>query len=219
MSNTDPNSPVNPEMEKDMDQSSSDANDFNQEDIDAATIEAMANADNIPAAEELSSEEQQAAEIADLKEKLLRALAETENMRRRSQKEKEDAHNFAISKFARDMLNMSDNLRRAINAVSEDDLQNEAVKTLLTGIEMTESELLNTFSKHKIKVIDAAGKKFDPNFHQAMFEIENPDVEPGTILQVVQDGFIIADRLLRPAMVGIAKGGQKKTDSHLDTSA
>ncbi|WP_084264650.1 nucleotide exchange factor GrpE [Sneathiella glossodoripedis] len=218
MSNTNPNSQETPENEQGVEQGSENLETVSQEELDAATADAIAEAQETQAPQEdvLSVEEQQAAEIADLKEKLLRAMAETENMRRRSQKDKEDALNYGVTKFARDMLTISDNLRRAIDAVSEEDRENETVKTLLTGVEMTESELLSTFSKHKIQLIEAEGKKFDPNLHQAMFEIENPDVEPGTVLQVVQPGYVIADRLLRPALVGVSKGGQKKEEAHVD---
>ncbi|MEH6525723.1 MAG: nucleotide exchange factor GrpE [Sneathiella sp.] len=163
--------------------------------------------------------EEQAAEIAELKDKVLRAMAEVENMRRRASREKEDAHNYAVTKFARDMLAVSDNLRRAIDSIPAQAREQEDVKHVLVGIELTESELLNTFEKHKIKIIDAEGQKFDPNLHQAMFEVENPAVEPGTVLQVVQTGYAIADRLLRPAMVGVAKGGQKKADVKVDQKA
>ncbi len=219
MSNTNPNSPENPDKNAGSDPTENDTTDMDQQNLDEAIIEAMENADQIPAEDaELSLEEKQAAEIADLKEKLLRAMAETENMRRRSQKDKEDALNYGATKFARDVLSISDNLRRAIESVKDEDKENETVKTLLTGVEMTESELLSTLSKHKVQVIEAEGKKFDPNLHQAMFEIENPDVEPGTILQVMQAGYVIADRLLRPSLVGVAKGGQKKNDVHIDQS-
>lgn len=163
--------------------------------------------------------EEQAAEIAELKDKVLRAMAEVENMRRRASREKEDALNYAVTKFARDMLAVSDNLRRAIDSIPAQAREQEDVKHVLAGIELTESELLNTFEKHKIKKIDAEGQKFDPNQHQAMFEVENPAVEPGTVLQVVQTGYAIADRLLRPAMVGVAKGGQKKADVKVDQKA
>ncbi|USG61143.1 nucleotide exchange factor GrpE [Sneathiella marina] len=163
--------------------------------------------------------EEQAAEIAELKDKILRAMAEVENMRRRASREKEDAHNYAVTKFARDMLAVSDNLRRAIDSIPAQAREQEDVKHVLAGIELTESELLNTFEKHKIKKIEAEGQKFDPNQHQAMFEVENPAVEPGTVLQVVQTGYAIADRLLRPAMVGVAKGGQKKADVKVDQKA
>lgn len=218
MSNTNPDSSNDQDMEENLEQAANGTEELSQEEIDAATLDALSDAAEQPAEEELSLEEQQIAEIADLKEKLLRAMAETENMRRRSQKEKEDAHNFAISKFARDILNVSDNLRRAIDAVSAEDKENDVVKNILTGVEMTESELLSTLGKHKVEMVEAEGQKFDPNFHQAMFEIENPDVEPGTILQVMQPGYIIAGRLLRPALVGVAKGGQKKADVKVDQS-
>ncbi len=163
--------------------------------------------------------EEQEAEIAGLKDKLLRAMAEVENMRRRAEKEKEDAHNYAITKFARDVLAVSDNLQRAIQSIPAEAREKEDVKAVVTGVEMTESELLNTLEKHKITKINPEGKKFDPNLHQAMFEVENPNVEPGTVLQVVQNGYLIADRLLRPAMVGVAKGGQKKSDVSVDEQA
>lgn len=189
--------------------------------LDQAAMDALseAEAETEVEPEVLSVEDTQAMEIASLKEKLLRAMAETENMRRRTEKEKEDAHNYAVTKFARDILSVSDNLRRALDNIPEEAKEDETVKTLITGVEMTESELVNTFAKHKIEVIEAEGKKFNPNFHQAMFEIENADVEPGTILQVMQAGYIISGRLLRPSLVGVAKGGQKKTEVHIDQSA
>lgn len=160
--------------------------------------------------------EEQEAEITGLKDKLLRAMAEVENMRRRAVKEKEDAHNYAITKFARDVLAVSDNLQRAIQSIPEEAREMEEVKAVVTGVEMTEAELLNTLEKHKITKLNPEGEKFDPNLHQAMFEVENPNVEPGTVMQVVQHGYLIADRLLRPAMVGVAKGGQKKPDVSVD---
>ena len=159
---------------------------------------------------------EQAAEIAGLKDKMLRAMADVENMRRRAEREKEDAHAYAVTKFARDMLAVSDNLRRAIDSIPAAARENEDVKNILPGIEMTESELLNILERYKIRKINAEGQKFDPNLHQAMYEIEDPSVEPGTILQVTQPGFVIADRLLRPAMVGVAKGGQKRSEIRVD---
>lgn len=155
-------------------------------------------------------------EIADLKDKLLRAMADVENMRRRAEREKQDAHTYAVTKFARDILGVADNLRRAIDSIPEDARENADVKNVLPGIEMTESELLNTLEKYQIRKIDPKGEKFDPNLHQAMFEIEDPSVPSGTVLQVTQAGFVIADRLLRPAMVGVSKGGQKRTEAHVD---
>lgn len=220
MSNKSPNSPENPEVNEGLDQGTENLKNISAEALEAATLDVLSEAETTATGEDvLSLEEQQGAEIAELKEKLLRAMAETENIRRRSQKDKEDALNYSVTKFARDMLNISDNLRRAISAVADEDRENEAVKTVLTGVEMTESELLSTLSKHKVQAIEAEGKKFDPNLHQAMFEIENPDVEPGTILQVMQPGYVISGRLLRPALVGVAKGGQKKETVHIDQNA
>ncbi|MEH6475971.1 MAG: nucleotide exchange factor GrpE [Sneathiella sp.] len=224
MSNTDPNSQNDPEMEEGSENVAPEAQKLELDDInegiDEATIDALSAAEDATDKEaEYSLEEEQAEEIADLKEKLLRAMAETQNIRRRAEKEKEDTHNYAITKFARDMLNVSDNLRRALDSLSEEDREIEAIKTFLDGVELTEQELLSTMTKHKIEVIAAEGEKFNPNFHQAMYEIENLDVEPGTILQVVQAGFVIADRLLRPSLVGIAKGGKKKTEIHIDETA
>ncbi len=221
MSESNPKSQDGKEMPEDLEQQAEENNAEADMSVDDATVEALREA--VEAADEdaspLSAQEEQAAEIASLKEKLLRAMADTENMRRRSEKEKEDAHNYAITKFARDMLSVSDNLRRALDSIPEEAREDETVKNLLTGVEMTESELLSTFGKHKIELVEAEGVKFNPNFHQAMFEIENPDVEPGTILQVVQSGYMIAGRLLRPALVGVAKGGQKKPDVKVDQTA
>lgn len=217
MSNSNPDQ--KPESNKGQENPSTESNEaLDQEAIDAAAMDALSEAESAET-EELSFEDSQALEIATLKEKLLRAMAETENMRRRTEKEKEDAHNYAVTKFARDILSVSDNLRRALDNIPADAKENEAVKTLVTGVEMTESELVSTFAKHKIEVIEAEGKRFDPNFHQAMFEIENPNVEPGTVLQVMQAGYIISGRLLRPSLVGVAKGGQKKAEVHVDQSA
>jgi len=174
---------------------------------EVGTAEELENADILAAKD---------AEIADLKDKQLRAMADVENMRRRGEREKQDAHTYAVTKFARDMLGVADNLRRAIESIPAEARENNDVKNVLPGIEMTESELLNTLAKYQIQRIDPKGEKFDPNLHQAMYEIEDPSVEPGTILQVTQAGFVIADRLLRPAMVGVSKGGQKRADPHID---
>lgn len=219
MNETNPNSQGENEKPEDLNENVELENE--QADFDEAAMDALSDAEAAAAEEEvpLSIEEQQAAEIASLKEKLLRAMADTENMRRRAEKEKEDAHNYAVTKFARDVLSVADNMRRALDSVPEEARENEAVKNILTGVEMTESELISTLGKHKIEVIKAEGEKFDPNFHQAMFEIENPDVEPGTVLQVVQTGYVISGRLLRPALVGVSKGGQKKSDVKVDQTA
>jgi len=166
------------------------------------------------------------AENADLKDKLLRALAEAENVRRRAERDKADTAKYAVTGFARDLLAVGDNLRRALDSLPEDKRQDESLNAFLTGIEMTEKDLLNTFEKHGIRPVNPLGEKFDHNFHQAMFEVESPDDAPGTVVQVVQTGYVINDRLLRPAMVGVAKkpaasssGGAQEPGGNIDTSA
>lgn len=146
-------------------------------------------------------------EAAALKDQLLRTLAEMENLRRRAQREKDDAAKFGISGFARDLIPVADNLRRALEAVAPETLEgDEALKSLVTGVEMTERQLLGAFEKHGLKRIDALGQKFDSNLHQAMFEVPGTDQPHGTVVQVMQPGYLLNDRLLRAAMVGVAKG-------------
>jgi len=151
------------------------------------------------------------AEIAELKDKLLRSIAETENLRRRAEREREEARAYAATAFARDMLNVGDNMNRALESLDAETRENagDAIKTLIDGIELTQRELLNVFERHGIRQLDPAGEKFDPNFHQAMFELEDETVPSGTVVQVVQSGFKIGQRVLRPAMVGVSKGGPK----------
>ena len=146
------------------------------------------------------------AEIARLKDQLLRALAEQENVRRRAQRDKEDAVKFAASNFAKDLLAPADNLRRAIESVPENLPHDQTVRNLLAGVEATERELLTAFERHGIKRIEAQGERFDHNLHQAIFEVEDSGKPAGTVVQVLQPGYLLADRLLRPAMVGVAKG-------------
>lgn len=155
--------------------------------------------------------EQLEAENADLKDKYLRLMAEMENLRRRTAKEVKDANAYGVTSFARDMLAVGDNLGRALQALPADvaETASDSLKTLLEGVEMTEREMINALGKHGVTKIDPEGEKFDPNFHQAMFEIPNPDVPNGTVMQVVQSGYVIGERVLRPAMVGVAKGGPK----------
>ncbi|MEM1298883.1 MAG: nucleotide exchange factor GrpE [Pseudomonadota bacterium] len=162
---------------------------------EAALSEADILADRIA---ELESERDQ------FKDKWMRAVAEAENVRRRAERDKSDAQTYGGTKLARDMLNVYDNLERAVNAA--DDALREQYASFLEGVELTQRELLNVFTKHKIeRVTPEAGEKFDPNRHQAMFEAPIPGAEPGTVIECMQDGFVIADRLLRPAMVGVAK--------------
>ena len=145
------------------------------------------------------------AEIAELNDRLLRALAETENVRRRGQRDREETAKFAITGFARDVLSVADNLRRALEALPEDAGESEALSSLVGGIELTERELAAIFQRHGVEKIDPAGEKFDHNLHEAMFEIPTPDAEPGTVMQVVETGYVLNGRLLRAARVGIAK--------------
>lgn len=151
------------------------------------------------------------AEVADLKDKLLRALADSENLRRRHARELEEARKYAMTGFARDLLDVADNMRRAIAAVPADARQgNELLANLLEGVELTERSLLTAFDKHKVARIDPArGDKFDHNRHQAMFEVPSADLPPGRIAEVMQTGWALADRLLRPAMVGVSKAMPK----------
>ncbi len=148
-------------------------------------------------------------ENEELKDRALRAAAEMENLRRRTARDVQDARAYAIANFARDMLSVSDNLRRALDAIPAD-AGDGAIKALAEGVEMTERTMLSTLERHGVKKLAPEGEKFDPNFHQAMFEIPDPGVPAGTVLQVVQPGYSIGERVLRPAMVGVSTGGPKQ---------
>ncbi len=186
---------------------------------DPANDAAAATADVAPEAGAETAPDPRDAEIAELKDKLLRAVAEAENVRRRAARDKEDAHKFAVANFARDLCEVADNLRRAVVSVPAEHSGDEAVKGLLEGVEMTERALLGAFERHGLRQIDPAGEKFDPNLHEAMTEIEAPDAEPGTVVQVFQTGYVLNDRLLRPARVVVARGGQKRQGGAVDTVA
>jgi len=148
------------------------------------------------------------AELADYKDRLLRALAETENIRRRGQREREDAQKYAVSGFAKDLLSAADNLRRALESLPESEARDDKTRSLLAGVAATERELLAVFERHGIRRIDPKGERFDHNFHQAIFEAPNSGKPAGTIVEVLQPGYVLHDRLLRPAMVGVAKDGK-----------
>jgi molecular chaperone GrpE len=150
-------------------------------------------------------------EVADLKDKLLRALADMENLRRRTEREVADARQYGMASFARDMLVVADNMRRAFEAVSPElrESADSGVKALLDGVELTERELLKALEKNGVKKFEPQGEKFDPNFHQAMFEVPDSSLPAGTVAQVIQAGYKIGDRVLRPALVAVSKGGQK----------
>jgi len=150
-------------------------------------------------------------ENEELKDRALRVAADMENLRRRTARDVHDARTYAVANFARDMLSVSDNLRRALEAIPpEVKASGDAgFKALIEGVDLTERAMLSALERHGVKKLAPEGEKFDPNFHQAMFEVPNADVPAGTVVQVVQPGYSIGDRVLRPAMVGVAKGGPK----------
>jgi molecular chaperone GrpE len=168
---------------------------------------AEAAAETVPEDARSPREAELEAELQDTRERLLRALAETENLRRRTMRDLDEAHKYAISNFARELLEVADNLSRALDAVplrAREEI--EFVRNLADGIALTEKALLTAFERHQIaKVMPEIGEKFDHNRHQAMFEVATSEQPPGTVAQVLQPGYTIADRLLRPALVGVAK--------------
>ena len=178
-----------------------------QEPNNIAEPEAVASAPE--AAESVLSE--LARENAELKDRLLRTLAEMENLRRRTEREVADSRAYGISAFARDLLGVADNMRRALDVVgtSAQDSVDPGVRALIDGVELTERELINVLDKHGVKKLDPLGTKFDPHRHQAMVEVPDPSVPAGTVVQVVQPGYTIGERVLRPALVAVAKGGPK----------
>jgi molecular chaperone GrpE len=180
------------------------------EGVENAAEEQTAPEETQPAAEPeeaAPAEAELAVELEATKERLLRALAETENLRRRAAREVEEAHKYAITGFARELLEVADNLSRALTSIPTRAREEiEFVRTLADGVALTEKSLLTSFERHQIaKVEPELGSRFDHNRHQAMLEIETAEHPPGTIAQVMQPGYVIADRLLRPALVGVAK--------------
>jgi molecular chaperone GrpE len=151
------------------------------------------------------------AENEQLRDRFLRLAAEMDNLRRRTERDVKDAKSYAVTAFARDMLAVSDNLRRALDSVPVDAMESgeAGLKALVEGVDMTERAMLSALERHGVRKMEAEGQKFDPNFHQAMFEVPNPNVPNNTVVQVVQAGYVIGERVLRPAMVGVAKGGPK----------
>jgi molecular chaperone GrpE len=173
------------------------------------TKEAAPSAETPPAEASPAPESSEAlqAEVAELKNKLLRTLAEMENLRRRTEREMADARQYAVANFARDMLTVGDNLRRAIDAVPKElrDGRDPALSALIEGVEVTERSLEQSLTKFGVRRVDTKGQKFDPGLHQAMFEIESGDLMPGTVAEEIQAGYAIGERVLRPALVGIVK--------------
>jgi molecular chaperone GrpE len=160
---------------------------------------------------EPGSAEALAKEAAEARDKMLRTLAEMENLRKRTSREVADARTYGITGFARDVLDIADNLQRALDALPAEarDAADPGLKALIEGVELTERSLLNTLEKNGVKKFDPAGGKFDPNFQQAMYEVPDASVPAGTVVQVMQAGYMIGERVLRPALVGVSKGGAK----------
>jgi molecular chaperone GrpE len=151
-----------------------------------------------------------AKENAELKDRVLRTLAEMENLRRRTEREVADSRTYAITSFARDLVGVADNIQRALDAVRDSGVALEGpAKALVDGVELTERELLKVLEKNGVKKFDPKGEKFDPNLHQAIFEVPDARVPSGSVVQVIQPGYAIGDRVLRPALVGVSKGGPK----------
>tara|TARA_B100000902_G_scaffold97182_1_gene99805 strand:+ start:1305 stop:1937 length:633 start_codon:yes stop_codon:yes gene_type:complete len=165
--------------------------------------------------EEISSEDliqKLNEEIIGLKDQRLRAIAELENFRKRAEKEQSDALKYGISNFAKEIINIRDNIERAQSSISEEAKNNEAIKSVIEGIDLIAQSVVSTFEKIGIKKIESLNEKFDHNLHQAMMEIENDELEPGTIVQELIPGYTLHDRLLRPAMVGVSKKTNKNND-------
>ncbi|OPB32443.1 nucleotide exchange factor GrpE [Bartonella sp. AR 15-3] len=157
-------------------------------------------------------------ENKELRDQILRLAADMENLRRRTARDIADAKTYSIANFARDMLSVSDDLQRALEAIPKDAGENDpGLKTLIEGVEMTERAMMTALERHGVKKIDPEGQKFDPHFHQAMFEIPNADVPENTVQQVVQAGYIIGERVLRPAIVGVTKGKVKEVSVESET--
>ncbi|MBB3770594.1 molecular chaperone GrpE [Angulomicrobium tetraedrale] len=173
--------------------------------------EASAPAPEDIAAQFAAEKERLEAEIASLKDKFLRAFAEADNVRRRAEREVADAKVYGITGFARDVLTVADDFERALAAIDADARAKAegTLKTLLDGIDLTSRALTQTLTKHGVAKIEPEGAKFDPNLHQAMFEVPNTEIPSGTVVQVVQPGYTIGGRVLRPALVGVSKGGPK----------
>jgi molecular chaperone GrpE len=150
-------------------------------------------------------------EASESRDKMLRTLAEMENLRKRTAKEVADARAYGITGFARDILDIADNLQRALDAIPAEarETADAGIKAFIEGVELTERSLLNTLEKNGVKKFDPSGEKFDPNFQQAMYEVPDPSVPSGTVVQVVQAGFMIGERVLRPALVAVSKGGPR----------
>jgi molecular chaperone GrpE len=195
---------------------------MNDTDIHPSTPEAAdapAQQDQQPAAPKPSTALDR--ELAEAKDRLLRTLAEMENLRKRTEREVADARVYGITAFARDILTVADNMHRALDALDTGlrEKADDALKALLDGVELTERELINALEKHGVKRLEPLGQKFDPNRHQAMYEIEDASAPSGSVVQVMQSGYLIGDRVLRPALVAVSKGGPKAPPANDNSGA
>jgi molecular chaperone GrpE len=175
----------------------------------------------MPDEPDAGSVEALAKEAAEARDRTLRTLAEMENLRKRTSREVADARVYGITGFARDVLDIADNLQRALDAVPYETraAADPGLKALIEGVELTERSLLNALEKNGVKKFDPTGEKFDPNFQQAMYEVPDPTVPSGTVMQVVQSGYMIGDRILRPALVGVSMGGAKSAPAAANGNA
>lgn len=212
------NNPAEAEVEKKTDTNGQTAGQPEQPATAAQAAQTAAAVQAAPAAEERIA--QLEAEVANLKDQVLRAMAETENLRRRAQREREDTAKFAVANFAKDLVTVQDNLQRALEAVPADAREtDELLKTLYVGVDATARQLATAFEKAGIQKLEPLGEPFDPNFHQVMFEVENTGKPAGSVVQVLQSGYTINGRLLREAIVGVAKRGSDEQPGHVDTQA
>ena len=213
-------------MEKDKDKIEDENNENNAtQDVDISKDDKLDEAHSENNEEEADSEEEDIKEteedilkeeIKTLKEEKIRVLAEMENLRKRFEREKIDSIKYGSVNFARDILSPGDNLERALSAINEGEEHPQSIKNLIEGLLMVKKEFSTALEKHGITKIDSLNKKFDPNLHQAMMEIENNDLEEGLVVQEIQTGYMMYDRLLRPAMVGVSKKTKQESEAARD---
>lgn len=195
--------------------------DNNQDEAQAAADPVVSKPYIMPDDPEEGANEALVKEAAEARDKMLRTLAEMENLRKRTAKEVSDARAYGITGFARDVLDIADNLQRALDAVPQEarEAADPGLKALIEGVEITERSLHKTLEKNGVQKIEPLGEKFDPNFHQAMYEVPDSTVPSGTVVQVVQAGYTIGERILRPALVAVTKGGAKPAPATHDSTA
>ena len=196
---------------------SDDTNEINEENKDDTSLQNNnENKESVEKDEKETEEENLKEEIRTLKEEKIRVLAEMENLRKRFEREKIDSIKYGSVNFARDILSPGDNLERALSAISKHEDYSQSIKNLIDGLLMVKKELSTVLEKNGITKINTLNKKFDPNLHQAMMEVENNDLDVGIVVQEIQTGYMMHDRLLRPAMVGVSKKSKKETETKVD---